>query len=152
MATTKPSFAASYLQPYHIVNALLILFVPIVRSTPLNEYVFNLPRGISPDEAQAFSFLGVVLAIKARRISSADAYLASAFTLSKVATAYVLYKMDMAYFIVYALACLVAFFLFPAPIVDGKHHVTPLTPQRLKVLRACMRAYKQQQLHVHSMI
>jgi len=55
--------------PYYVANILLLLLLPLLRLTPLNDYAFpGTERMFDSQETQILVFLGMVLVVKGRRV------------------------------------------------------------------------------------
>ncbi|CAI5445434.1 unnamed protein product [Caenorhabditis angaria] len=120
---------------YHIINFLLSIAFPVLKSTFLCDYVFSLEHGdvceIDPREREILMFLLVIIVWKGRKATNWMHYVSNIFLFSKVAGLFLFVRADVLPAIIYVLICLIVTVMFPEPLYDGPEQVTYFQGEQL---------------------
>eukprot|EP00051_Salpingoeca_urceolata_P032583 m.16388 g.16388 ORF g.16388 m.16388 type:complete len:340 (-) comp5248_c1_seq1:52-1071(-) len=128
--------ASRWPQPYYIFNAILACLFPLARLGPLRHVLFPGvgDGGFDNREVEILVFLGVIVAIKSRRVTTTDGFMATLFTFSQLTSCVLFFRLDKLYGGLYCALCIISFLAVPLREYSGDSKIIRLVPQRLENL------------------
>uniref|UniRef100_A0A8R1DJ24 Thioredoxin domain-containing protein n=1 Tax=Caenorhabditis japonica TaxID=281687 RepID=A0A8R1DJ24_CAEJA len=116
------------LTAYHLLNTILAVAFPVIRSTFLCDYVFAVENGdkceIDSREREILMFLVIILMWKGRKTTNWMHFVGNIFLFSKIAGMFLFVRAEILAGIIYVLACLVITVLCPEPAYTGPEQIT----------------------------
>eukprot|EP00041_Stephanoeca_diplocostata_P007347 m.103022 g.103022 ORF g.103022 m.103022 type:complete len:264 (+) comp16834_c0_seq1:46-837(+) len=107
---------------WFILNAILSVMHPIIRSTPLNDKLFGdnvHSRGLSYRELEILTFLGVVITMKARRIANSMELYSTVFKFCILANCVMFFLLDGKALMIYLLLWFFVYITAPELVYSG---------------------------------